>query len=260
MVNSVVKRDNSVHSVDRAISVLQVLARRGPSAVTEIATELGVHKSTVFRLLGTLESRGLVDQNTSRGRYQLGYGVVQLAAGATRKLDLSVVSRPICQDLADAVGETVNIVINDGSTVVSIDQVIGSSAVTTVNWVGQRTALHANSAGKVFLAYMTQDERDERLTEPLQRYTERTVVSREVLEQQLADVRDHGYGFTIGELEIGLAAVAAPIRNLDGQVMAAVTASGPTFRINSDTIPGVAVHVMAAAAAISQRNGQPKPG
>jgi IclR family acetate operon transcriptional repressor len=240
--------------------VLQVLARRGPSAVTEIATELGVHKSTVFRLLGTLESRGLVDQNTNRGRYQLGYGVVQLAAGATRKLDLSVVSRPICQDLADTVGETVNIVINDGSTVVSIDQVIGSSSVTTVNWVGQRTALHANSAGKVFLAYMTQDERDECLTEPLQRYTERTVVSREVLEQQLADVRDRGYGFTIGELEIGLAAVAAPIRNLDGQVMAAVTASGPTFRINTDTIPGVAVHVLAAAAAISERNGQPKPG
>ena len=98
MVNSVVKRDNSVHSVDRAISVLQVLARRGPSAVTEIATELGVHKSTVFRLLGTLDSRGLVDQNTSRGRYQLGYGVVQLAAGATRRLDLSVVSRPIKGD------------------------------------------------------------------------------------------------------------------------------------------------------------------
>src|SRR6478609_3778332 len=91
--NSVNKRDNAVHSVDRAISILQVLALRGPSAVTEIATELSIHKSTVFRLLATLEGRGLVDQNAIRGRYQLGYGVVRLASGATRRHDLSVISR-----------------------------------------------------------------------------------------------------------------------------------------------------------------------
>src|SRR5688572_25196817 len=78
MVNSRGARDNSVHSVDRAISILQVLARHGAVGVTEIATELDVHKSTVSRLLGTLEARGLVEQGSNRGRYRLGYGVVQL--------------------------------------------------------------------------------------------------------------------------------------------------------------------------------------
>jgi IclR family acetate operon transcriptional repressor len=250
----------TVHSVNRAISILQVLARRGPTAVTELATELNIHKSTIFRLLSTLEARGLVDQNNDRGRYQLGYGVVQLAAGATRKLDLSIVGRRICEALAEEVGETVDIAINDGHSVLSIDQVIGSAAMTTVNWVGRRTPLHATAGGKVFLAYMTPDERADCLSATLERFTENTITSRRELEKQLETVRTQGYGFTLEEYEIGLAAVAAPIRDLDGKVVATVSVSGPNFRINATTIPGLASHVMTAAAEISERNGQPKPG
>ncbi len=260
MANSRVVRDNSVHSVDRAISILQVLARHGAVGVTDIATELDVHKSTVSRLLGTLESRGLVEQSSNRGRYRLGYGVVQLAAGATKKHDLSVISRPICHDLADAVGETVNVAVKDGRTVVSIDQVIGSSTVTTVNWVGQRTPMHATSAGKVFLAHMAADELKTNLAGGLERYTEQTIVDAKALVQQLETVRSQGYAQTLEEHEVGLAAVAAPIRALDGQVIAALTISGPNFRINANTIPSVAPHLISAAAQISERNGYPKPG
>jgi DNA-binding IclR family transcriptional regulator len=250
----------SVHSVNRAISILQVLALRGPTTVTEIATELNVHKSTIFRLLSTLDARGLVDQNGTRGRYQLGYGVVQLAAGATRKLDLSVISRRVCEALAEEVGETVDIAINDDNAVLSIDQVIGSAAMTTVNWVGRRTPIHATAPGKVFLAHMSPTQRADALTPTLERFTEHTITSRRELEEQLQTVRDQGYGSTVEEYEIGLAAVSAPIRDLEGHVVAAVSLSGPTFRINRETIPGVAEHVMAAAVEISQRNGLPKPG
>lgn len=260
MANSRGMRDNSVHSVDRAISILQVLARHGAAGVTEIATELDVHKSTISRLLGTLESRGLVEQSSNRGRYRLGYGVVQLAAGATKKHDLSVISRPICHDLADAVGETVNVAVADGSTVVSIDQVIGSATVTTVNWVGQRTPMHATSAGKVFLAHMPPDQLKTSLAGGLDRFTEKTVVDAATLVEQLEVVRSQGYAAVLEEHEVGLAAVAAPIRALDGQVIAALTISGPNFRINEHTIPTVAPHVIAAAAEISERNGYPKPG
>jgi IclR family acetate operon transcriptional repressor len=260
VVDSSDKRDMSVHSVNRAISILQVLARRGPTAVTDVATELRIHKSTVFRLLATLEARGLVDQVTNRGRYQLGYGIVQLAAGATRKLDLSVISRRICEALAETVGETVDIAIHDDKTVLTIDQVIGAAAMTTVNWVGRRTPIHATSAGKVFLAHMSPDQRADCLSGMLERFTEHTITSRRSLEEQLVTVRNQGYGFTLEEYEVGLAAVAAPIRDLDGQVVAAVGISGPNFRINRDTIPGLAEQVIAAAVEISQRNGQPKPG
>jgi DNA-binding IclR family transcriptional regulator len=253
-------RDSSVQSVHRAISILQVLALRGPSGVTEIAGELGVHKSTVFRLLATLEARGLVDQHSDRGRYRLGYGVVQLAAGATKRDDLSQISRPVCRQLADTVQETVNVVVHDGRAVISIVQVLGAPMITTVNWVGQRTPLHATSAGKVFMAYMDPEQLDALLADGLEAYTPHTVVDPSRLKQQLALVRERGYAFTMEEHEIGLAAVGAPIRTLDGHVIAALTASGPTFRINEDTAPDVAKHVLAAAAEISQRQGYPRRG
>lgn len=260
MTNNRAERDTSVQSVDRAISILQVLARHGAARVTEIAGELAVHKSTVFRLLATLEARGLVEQNAERGRYRLGHGVVQLAAGATKKHDLSVLSRPVCHELAEKVGETVNVAIHDGHEVISIDQVIGSATVTILNWVGQRTPMHATSAGKLFLAYMPPEQVGAILANGLQRYTRHTIVDPAVLKEQLALARQRGYACTLEEHEIGLAAVAAPVRSLHGQVAAAVTVSGPTFRLNEDTIPDVAKHVLASAAEISQRNGYSKPG
>lgn len=253
-------RGGSVQSVDRAVSILQVLAMHGTAGVTEIAEELGIHKSTVFRLLATLESRGLVEQDSDRGRYRLGYTVVQLAAGATKMHDLSLLSRPICHELATTVGETVNVAIHDGHAVISIDQVLGSSAITSIDWVGQRTPMHATSAGKVFLANMPDDLLDAILTKGLDRYTPHTMVDPTILKEQLAPVRGQGYAYVIEEHEIGLAAVAAPIRSMDGSVVAAVTVSGPTFRVNEDTIPKLAEHVTAAGAEISCRNGYLKRG
>ncbi len=253
-------RSASVHSVDRAISILQVLGRLGSAGVTDIAAELDVHKSTVFRLLATLEARGLVEQDGTRGRYRLGYGVVQLAAGATRRHDLTIISRPVCQDLAETVGETVNVAVAYDEDVVSIDQIIGSAAVTSVNWIGQRTPMHATAAGKCFLAWMPKPELDELLGHELVAYTAQTVVDRDELETQLAEIRDQGYAFTDEEHEQGLAAVGAPIRNLDGSVVAAVTVSGPVFRVNRAGLPRIVPQLLAAAAAISERNGFPKPG
>jgi len=249
-----------VQSVDRAISVLQVLARGGAAGVTEISNELSVHKSTVSRLLGTLEARGLVEQASSRGRYRLSYGVVQLAEGASRTQDLAVVSRGVCTALAEDLGETINLVMHEGDTVITIDQVIGSSTMTTVNWVGRRSPLHVTSAGKIFLATMPAAELEEYLDAGLTRFTERTIVDRVALETELDAVRARGYAQTLEEQEIGLAAVAAPIRSLDGRVVAAVAASGPTFRSNEETIPDIAARVVTAGAQISERNGVPKAG
>lgn len=247
-------RTDSVRSVDRALSILQVIARHGEITMAEIAVEIGVHKSTAFRLLATLEARGMVERGPNRGCYRVGYGVVQLAAGATRGHDLSVLSRPICQRLADELGETVNIAIHDGTAVISIDQIIGTSAVTTVNWVGQRTPIHATAAGKVFLAYGA------RLPRRPERFTEHTITRIADLRIELEGVRERGYAASVEEHEAGLVAVAAPIRDIEDSVAAAVVASGPTFRFPNEQIPQIAEQVMAAASEISQRNGAPKPG
>ncbi|WSQ13999.1 IclR family transcriptional regulator [Streptomyces sp. NBC_01231] len=260
MSNSGKARNGSVHSVNRAISILQVLALRGAAGVTQIAGELDVHKSTVFRLLATLEARGLVEQDASRGQYRLGHGVVQLAAGATRKYDISVISRPICQELAETIGESVNIAIRDGHDLVTIDQVMGNASVTTVDWVGQRNPLHTTAPGKLFLATMPEADRRSILDQGLERHTDYTIVDAKELEKQLAQVRVLGYAYTEQEHEIGLTAVSAPIRAANGGMIAAMVVSGPSFRITSETIPEVAEKVVSAAAAISERNGFPKSG
>ncbi len=244
-----------VQSVDRAVSVLVILARMGEAGVTEIAGELGVHKSTAFRLLATLESRGLAEQNVARGKYRLGFGVVNLASAVTASLDLNRVSRTVCQALARDVGETVNLATHDGDSVINLDQVMGSSAVTTVNWVGKRNPLHATSSGKVFLAHMPAEDLDGHLAQPLPRFTPSTITDPDDLRAQLGAIRANGYAFTVEELEIGLNAVAAPIRSFEGIVVAALSASGPAYRLTRDSMIGVARKTVLAAATISERLG-----
>jgi DNA-binding IclR family transcriptional regulator len=244
-----------VQAVDRAVSVLMMLARMGEAGVTEIAGELGVHKSTAFRLLATLESRGLAEQNATRGKYRLGFGVVNLASAVTASLDLNRVSRSVCEVLARDVGETVNLAIHDGDSVVNVDQVMGSSAVTTVNWVGRRNPLHATSSGKVFLAHLPAEELDGHLAQPLPRFTPNTVTNPDDLRRLLGAVRTNGYAFTEEELEVGLNAVAAPILSLEGSVVAALSASGPAYRLTPERLADVARQTVLAAATISERLG-----
>lgn len=260
MANESAGRDASVQSVDRAVSILQVLARYGSARVTDIVAELGVHKSTVSRLLATLEARGLVEQTTARGRYVLGDGVTLIAAGAARRHDLALVSRPVCAELAEEVGETVTVTIPDGDAVLSIGQVMGSAVVTTVNWLGRRSPLHATSSGKLFLAAMSPERREAALAGDLPVYTPRTMTDHAVLAAELERVRSRGYATTTEEQEVGLCAVSAPIRDIDGDIVAALTVSGPAFRVTPDAVEALVPTLLAAAARISERNGYPKKG
>jgi DNA-binding IclR family transcriptional regulator len=243
-----------VQSVDRAVTVLEILAREGEAGVTEIAVELGVHKSTAFRLVAALENRGLVAQHMDRGKYRLGVGILRLAGATTARLDLVQESRPICERLAQEAGETINVAVLADGFVLYLDQVAGPSALQTRNWAGQRLDLHATSNGKVLLAYLP----DARVAEPLERYTEHTVVDLADLEKQLDEVRRCGYATTVDELEFGLTAVAAPIRNLEGRVIAALSASGPSFRLTGDRLTATINAVCAAADEISRRMGNPR--
>lgn len=244
-----------VRSLDRAISILEVLARRGTAGVTEIAAEVSLHKSTVFRLLATMEARGLVEQDSNRGRYSLADGIVRLAEGAQKRHDLALIGRDICVALAQEIGESVYIAIRDGRDVVSIDQVIGPSSLTTLSEVGRRDPLHASSCGKVFLADLPTPELQSYIEGGLPRLTGYTLVDPDALKADLALVSSRGYATTWEEQEPGLTAVAAPIRATDGHLVAAVSVSGPSFRLVPPMIPGIATHLIQAAAQIADRIG-----
>ncbi|HEX4814006.1 MAG TPA: IclR family transcriptional regulator [Nonomuraea sp.] len=238
----------TVQSVDRAIAILEILAREGATRVTDLATELDVHKSTAFRLLAALEQGGLVEQSGDRGRYRLGFGVIRLAGAATAQLDLARESRPVCLRLAEAVGETVNIAVPQDGDAVNISQVRGPAAISGHNWVGQRTPSHATSSGKVLLAFGAL-----RLPAELGRFTPRTITSPGEL--GLEEIRARGWAATVEELELGLNAVAAPIRGGDGAVVAAVSASGPSYRLTPERLPEVGELLVEGAREISQRIG-----
>ena len=244
-----------VQSVDRAVTVLEVLAERGVAGVTEIAIELGVHKSTASRLVAVLEGRGLVEQLADRGKYRLGLGIVRLAGSMSVHRDLAHESRPMCEALAAELGETVNVAILDGNRVINVSEVRGPAAIAMHTWVGQSTPPHATSSGKVLLAFAPTTDLPALLGGPLQRYTERTVVDVAVLEAELAVVRAQGWATTEEEYEVGLNALAAPVHDHAGTVVAAVSVSGPSYRLSVEALPQVAKRVVSAAHGLSRRLG-----
>ncbi len=244
-----------VQSVDRALAVLEILGARGEVGVTEIAAELGVHKSTAFRLVAVLESRGFVEQLADRGKYRLGFGIVRLAGATAAHMDLAQEGRRTCEELAADLGETVNIAILDGDGAVNISEVRGTSAISSHNWVGQRTPLHATSSGKVLLAFAPEPVRASLLQPPLERFTDATVTDVEELERALETIVRQGWASTVQEYEVGLNALAAPVRDAEGRVVAAVSVSGPSFRFKAGALSDLAPVVVAATEALSRRLG-----
>jgi DNA-binding IclR family transcriptional regulator len=243
-----------VQSVDRALRILEVLARVGEAGVTEIAAQLGVHKSTAFRLVATLEQHRLVEQSSDRGKYRLGVGVLRLAGATAARLDLVQEARPVCRQLAADTGETVNIAVLSETSALYLDQVAGSSALQPHNWVGQHIPLHATSNGKVLLSGLDQRRLDA-LLGALPTYTSHTITRKAALREELARVRERGYAVAVDELEVGLTAVAAPVRNAHGDVVASISVSGPSFRLSPERVASVAHRLMEAAEEVSHRLG-----
>ncbi len=253
-MNNTLTAGGSVQSVDRALTVLGILARVGDAGVTEIAAELGVHKSTAFRIVATLESHGMVEQNEDRGKYRLGVGLIRLAGATTARLDVVQEARPVTRRLAADTGETVNIAVLSDQSALYLDQIAGASALQSHNWVGQHIPLHATSNGKVLLSDLDADELDRRVP-TLASYTPETITSRDRLRSELATILEQGYAVAVDELEIGLTAIAAPIHDAHGDVVASLSISGPTFRLDGDRVAGLVALVVDAARDISARLG-----
>lgn len=244
----------SVQSVDRALTIMEVLARVGESGVTDVAAELGVHKSTAFRLVATLEQHGLVEQVEGRGKYRLGIGLLRLAGATTARLDVVQEARSISRRLAAETGETVNIAVLSEGTALYLDQAAGGSALQSHNWVGQHIPLHATSNGKVLLSGLEPDRLDEVLGD-LRRFTGGTHTDRDELIEEVSEVRRVGYAVAVDELEEGLTAMAAPIRNAHGDVVASMSVSGPSFRLRDAKVDAAVAALLEASTEVSHRLG-----
>ena len=251
-MDAVGRNSTFVQSVDRAISVMEFLSRRGWSGVTEVANELNIHKSTAYRLLTTLRDRGLVEQDAATEKYRLGFGLVLLASSVRADLDILRCARPVCERLSEQTRETVTVAVLEEDDAVVIHQTISRTSALNADWTGRHTPLHATAAGKIFLAHMTADQRRRVLRRPLERFTENTIVDPAVLRDHVQVIADDGFAYTVEELEVGLNAIGAPMYSAKGEVVGAMSVWGPAFRLPGDFIPKTAELIKEAAAEISR--------
>src|SRR5258708_37960192 len=187
MSNGEEERDASVvRAVDRAVAILDLLAQEGGRAGAEVARELGVHRSTALRLLGTLERHALVERDPRTAKYRLGRRLPQLARGVSGELDLRHVARPVCEALAASTGETVTLDVLDGRAIAPIAQSTGSTSFVSPNLLGRRTPVHCTASGKVILAFATDPIRQRMLARPLVPMTPRSITDGAELEKQHA--------------------------------------------------------------------------
>ncbi len=247
---------NAVRSVDRAASLLLALGdAAGEAGVTDLARRLGLHKSTASRLLATLQRRGLVEQDGETGKYRLGLVVIRLAERAERTLDLRSIALPELERLARATHETAGLGVLDSDQVLFVAQADGPSLIAAGDWTGRASDLHANASGKVLLSALAEREVLRIVRRGLTRYTDRTITDLEPLLEELARARRRGWAAAVSELEHGLNAVAAPVLDARGQVIAAVELWGPAFRLNPRRLPELAVLARETASAITVRLG-----
>lgn len=245
-----------VQSVDRALAMLEILAREGSAGVGEVADELGIHKSTASRLLGSLLARGMVQQNSNRGKYELGFGILKLASSIPGRLSLVGQARPVLESLAHEFRETVNLAVLREEYAVNVDQVMGPSTLATHDWLGNLTPLHATSSGKILLAGLGADERSKILKiTGLPQRTAKTLNTRSALERDLLRAVQDGYAEAREEFELGINSVAVPVRNHSGHVVASITISGPAFRFDPQEIPGLLEGLIQAGKRVSVAMG-----
>jgi DNA-binding IclR family transcriptional regulator len=250
-------RTSSVQSIERATAILKAFSLdRAELGVTELSRQLNLHKSTVSRLLASLQRQGLVEEDPLTRKYRLGVALVTLGGLVLHRLDVTQAARPLMRSLAETTQETVILAVRDRDETVNVAQVPSPQTVKHIEWVGQRGPLHCTATGKVLLAYSSVADQEAIIfPQGLPRYTPNTITDPDRLRQDLARVRKQGYAIGREELEIGLNAVAAPVCDHSRDVVAAISVSGPAFRLSPDRFSIVVARVQQAVLELSSQLG-----
>jgi IclR family transcriptional regulator, KDG regulon repressor len=224
-------------------------------AITTLAQRLGLAKSTVHRLASTLASAGFLEQNRDNGRYRLGVALFELGALVRRRMDVANEARPHLRELLEKTGETVQLGIVDHYSVLYVYEMESRRAIRMAAAVGARAPLHCTAVGKVLLAFQSAEYIRETLDRGVTAFTENTVTRREAVLEVLEEVRSRDHAIDDEESESGLRAIAAPVRNHTGLVIAALGVAAPVQRMNKKVMQTTVPTVMSIAQAVSSRLG-----
>lgn len=254
-VPAVGTRNYVISSVDRALTILEILADHPNIGVTEIAGRLEGTKSLAFRLLRTLEARGYVTQDPERRSYSLGHHAVRIGNGAASQSNLISSTAALMDELADLTRENVNLLIRDGKKVVIVAARQSKQQVRLHLDIGSLGPLHAGGAANILLAYAPEDVREAILREPMERFTNATVTDPGVLHDMIEQIRASGIHVVCNQYEESAFSVAAPVFDENGACVAALSVTGPQSRFDEQVENTLKSAVIGYASRMSQRLG-----
>ena len=247
-----------LHSLDRAVSVLEVLGESDtPLSLAEICQRMNLHKSTAHRSLMVLERSALIER-TLENRFRLGLKLYELGNRAVEQIDLRARVHPYFRRLSAQVGETVHLSVLQKTSVVYLDKVEPNRRVCMSSKIGTSNPVYCTSMGKAMLAFQPVETIDQIIAKiRFVRYTPKTLCTREALLKSLDKVRRRGYAIDDEEIELGVRCIGAPIFNENHRAIAAVSVSGPASRITVQSVPAIAEHLLRCCREISASLGLP---
>ncbi|WP_313799691.1 IclR family transcriptional regulator [Cytobacillus sp.] len=250
-------RENMVKSVSRALDIINLVSiKKGGLGVTEIANQMDINKSSVYRILSTLVQYGYIEQDKETEWYKLGYQFLEVSSRLLESLDLRNEAKPFLQELEKETNEVIHLVVYDRGEVVYIEKLDGNEALRMHSKVGKRAPMHCTSVGKAILAHLPIEivqEIIERKGLPI--HTDKTITDKNVFIDELAEVKKKGYALDLQENEYGITCIAVPIFDHLGKVEAAVSISGPTIRMTDARLVELQPRVIEIGKRISARLG-----
>ncbi len=251
----------NVRAVERALQIMACFDNDHPErGISEIALAVDLHKATAYRIITTLVNYGYIEWIEDTQKYRLGAELATLGYKVIQRMDLRRDALPYMRQLVEDWDETCDLSIFDQGEVFYIEVLRGNHALTISAAVGQRMPAYCTASGKLFLAHLPESKVDEILKQPLNRYTNNTILNVEDIKKQFIVIRQQGYAVDYEEFELGVCAVAAPIYNRKGEVVASIGGPSPIARMTPERIELIAAAFITAANAISRRQGYSEVG
>jgi DNA-binding IclR family transcriptional regulator len=249
-------KDRRLSSVAMAARLLKTFTEKEHEIrISELSRRLGVAKSTVHRLVTTLVSEGMLEQNPDNDKYRLGIALFGLGALVRRRMDVSNEARPYLFALREMTNETVHLAILDGTEIMYVYNLESTHAIRMRSDIGVRKPAYCTAEGLAMLAFQPDDIVDQVVRNGLRARTSQTITDADRLVKALDAIRQRGCAIEDEDSEIGMRCLAAPIRNDTGDVVAAVGVAGPVSRLSKKAVASFIPHVINTAASISVRLG-----
>lgn len=251
------KPNYPIKVLNKAFSVLDILLKNNvPMSMTEISEELHFYPSTIHRILDTLKYGGYVEQDQTTQKYQLGLKLVELGMARLNQIDLVKEARPFLKELSKKVNETVHLAILEDTEVLYLAKEESSQTIRMISYVGKRAPLHCTALGKILLAFLPSNKKEKILNQiELTQLTENTITNTEQLIEELNRIEQKGFALDKEENEKYVRCVAAPVRDYNGKVIAAISISGPSYRVNKERQNRLIDELIEACKKLSARLG-----